>query len=143
MDIDKAVVQERLASMRMLLSDLKQVGEVTVELLERDRIIRHAVERIVTQLVDLSVSVNSHIAASKLGNVPATYRESFGTIAKAGVITPELAAELAPSAGLRNILTHEYVAVDVTILARSVPLVADVYRRYIVAVARYLASLGA
>jgi len=58
------------------------------------------------------------------------------------VITPELAAELAPSAGLRNILTNEYVTVDLNILARSLPIVADVYNRYVMDVARYLTLLA-
>lgn len=141
MGVDAGIVQERLKLMTTLLFDLDQVGEVTEERLERERLVRHAVERIVTQLVDLSVSINSHIVASTQSQVPTTYRESYAAVAKVGVITPELAAELAPSAGLRNILTHEYVTVDLAILARSVPLVADVYKRYVAAVARYLASL--
>ena len=58
------------------------------------------------------------------------------------MITPELAAELAPSAGLRNILTNEYVTVDLNILARSLPIVADVYNRYVMDVARYLTLLA-
>jgi uncharacterized protein YutE (UPF0331/DUF86 family) len=126
--------------MRVLLADLDQVGEVTAERLERERIVRHAVERIITQLVDLAVSINSHIVAATSGEAPATYRTSFGAIARVGVITSEMAGTLAPSAGLRNILTHEYVSVDLGILAHSVPVVADLYRRYVIEVARYLAS---
>lgn len=58
------------------------------------------------------------------------------------MISPELAAELAPSAGLRNILTHEYVAVDLKLVAGAVPLARSGYRRYVTETARFLASLG-
>jgi uncharacterized protein YutE (UPF0331/DUF86 family) len=140
MNIDVAIVQERLRLMRALLVDLDQIGEVTAERLNDERIVRHAIERIITQLVDLAVSINSHIAATMQGQAPATYRASFGAIADIGVISSELAAELAPSAGLRNILTHEYVTVDLAILARAVPAAAGLYKRYVTDVARYLAS---
>lgn len=138
MTIDAAVIQERLRLIRDLLADLDVVGGVTSERLQRDRIVRHAVERILTQLVDLAVSINSHIAAEKDGRAPATYRESFGAAARAGAISIELADELAPGAGLRNVLTHEYVAVDLALVARAVSLARDGFRRYVTEVARFL-----
>jgi uncharacterized protein YutE (UPF0331/DUF86 family) len=106
--------------------------------LETDRIVRHAVERIITQLVDLAVSVNSHISAAVAGEAPTTYRDSFSAAAKAGAISPELAAELSPSAGLRNILTHEYATIDIGLVAQAIPEAVGGYRRYITQVARFL-----
>jgi len=49
----------------------------------------------------------------------------------------ELAAELAPSVGLHNVLTHQYVALDPGVV-RSVPLALVSYRRYPAAVAAFL-----
>jgi uncharacterized protein YutE (UPF0331/DUF86 family) len=137
---DTAVVQERLRLMRDLLDDLGQVGEPSADDLARQRILRHAVERIITQLVDLAVSINSHLAAAEIGRGPATYRESFALAAQAGALPRELADRLAPSAGLRNILTHEYVAVDLTIVASSIPLMRAGYQEYIKAMARHVAG---
>lgn len=50
------------------------------------------------------------------------------------------AAELAPSAGLRNVLVHEYLAIDLRIVANSVPRARVTYGTYARAVARYLTS---
>lgn len=138
MTVDAAVVQERLRLISDLLADLDVIGEVTADRLRRDRIVRHAVERILTQVVDLAVSVNSHIAAASEGRAPGTYRESFAAAARAGAISPELADELAPSAGLRNVLTHEYVAIDLVLVARAVSLARTGFRRYVAEVARFL-----
>jgi uncharacterized protein YutE (UPF0331/DUF86 family) len=140
--LDAAIVQERLRHMRDLLADLDRIGDVAVERLTSDRIIRHAVERIITQLVDLAVSINSHVVAVVRGQVPSTYRESFGAAAQAGMISAELAAELAPSAGLRNILTHEYVGVDLVLVAQAVPVAHHAYQRYVSEVARFLLNVG-
>jgi uncharacterized protein YutE (UPF0331/DUF86 family) len=138
MTLDAGVVQERLRLLRDLLADLDHIGEVTTQRLNEDRIVRHAVERIITQLVDLSVSINSHVAAAVLGRAPTTYRESFDAAAEAGAIPASLAAELAPSAGLRNILTHEYVAVDLVLVAKALPIAHAAFGRYVVEVARFL-----
>jgi uncharacterized protein YutE (UPF0331/DUF86 family) len=101
---------------------------------------RYAVERILTQLVDLAVGINGHVSAVLVGRVPEGYRDSFALAATAGVISEDLAAELAPSAGLRNILTHEYATIDLTIVARSLPRALDGYRRYVGQMARYLST---
>ena len=98
----------------------------------------HATERILTQMVELAVSVNSHIAAAVLGRGPGSYRESFTDLARAGVITEQFAAQLAPSAGLRNILAHEYVAIDLQLVAAAIPAAISDYTAYVKAVATWL-----
>jgi uncharacterized protein YutE (UPF0331/DUF86 family) len=86
--------------MRDLLDDMDGIGEVDASRLEADRIVRHAVERIITQLVDLAVSVSSHISAAVAGEAPATYRDSFSAAAKAGAMM--LDTEPRTRAGVRT-----------------------------------------
>ncbi len=134
MTLDRDTLVLRLGLMSDLLGDLESIGGVDVALLRSDRITRHAVERILTQLVEFAVSINSHVAAS----VPGTYRESFIAAADAGFISAELAERLAPSAGLRNILTHEYVEVDLDLVAVAVQTATVDYRAYVGSVAQAL-----
>lgn len=137
-ELDADVVHARLRLMRELLDDLEEVGEVTPERLERERLTRRAVERILGQLVDLAVSVNGHAAAALLDRGPSDYRNSFRLAAEAGVVPEDLARDLAPSAGLRNVLIHEYTAIDLDRVAQSVPVYLAGYRRYVSEVARFL-----
>jgi uncharacterized protein YutE (UPF0331/DUF86 family) len=51
----------------------------------------------------------------------------------------DLAERLAPSVGLRNVLTHEYVEVDLALVVRGVELARQDYRAYVRAIA---ATLG-
>ena len=140
--LDPLSVQAKLALADRLLTDLDGVGAVDAERLERDRLLRHAVERILTQLVDLAVSVNSHLAAARLGAGPSSYRESFQLAAETGAVPAELAARLLASVGLRNVLVHEYAAVDLALVARAVELARTDYRSYVVSVARWLTDAG-
>jgi uncharacterized protein YutE (UPF0331/DUF86 family) len=118
------------------------VGGVSAEKLQRDRILRHAVERILTQLVDLAVSVNGHVVVATAGRHPSDYRESFTMVAEAGVLEGELAETLRRSVGLRNVLTHEYVRVDLDVVAAAVSTARADYRRYVAAVADFVSRHG-
>lgn len=137
-DFDAAVVQTRLRMMNDLLSDLADVGEVSAARLTQDRMLRHAVERILTQLVELAVSVNGHVAATQLGKSPADYRASFSLAATLGCVDADLAARLGSSVGLRNVLVHEYVDTDLAIVADAVGRAVVDYRDYVRGVSRWL-----
>lgn len=136
--LDAALVHAKLHAMRELLDDLDAAGPVDAARLTSDRMHRHAVERILTQLVELAAAVNGHLAVGRLGRGATTYRESFALAAEAGAVPPDLAQRLAPSAGLRNVLVHEYAQVDLALVARGVELARSDYRAYVREVARTL-----
>lgn len=131
----------RLAEMDRLLGDLERLGTVSVELLRSDRMVRHAVERILAAVVDLAAAVNSHVSAAAGGEMPADYQSSFATAAAAGALPAELAEALAPSAGLRTAIVHAYL--DLGRVAEAVPLAVRDYRAYVRAVAAWLGAQSA
>lgn len=136
--LDAGSVHAKLRIMRQLLDDLDGAGTIDRARLEHDRLLRYAVERILSQLVDMAVAINGHLAAVHLGMAPADYRESFELARRAGALDAALAARLAPSVGLRNILVHEYAAVDLGIVVRSVERARIEYREYVRSIARSL-----
>ncbi|MGV1007198.1 MAG: type VII toxin-antitoxin system HepT family RNase toxin [Dermatophilaceae bacterium] len=135
---DPHVVQTRLVLIGQLLGDLEQAGEVSAAALGDDRMLRHAIERVLSQIVELAVAVNSHVSATQLAQAPRDYRSSFDLMCAAGVIEHDLAKRLKPSVGLRNVLTHEYVEVDLTIVARAVGTARIDYGDYVRAVSSWL-----
>jgi uncharacterized protein YutE (UPF0331/DUF86 family) len=137
--LDEPVLQAKLGLIGQLVDDLDAVA-VTPERLKDDRMVRYAVERILVQLVDLAVSINGHVAAVRIGRGPADYRESFALAARARAITADLAGQLSPSVGLRNVLTHEYVEVDPAVVVGSSDQASAGYREYVRQVAPYLAG---
>jgi len=58
--------------------------------------------------VSAAIDVSSYLISQKGLERPATYREIFDILARAGLIAEELAAELSDLAGLRNVLVHVY-----------------------------------
>lgn len=133
-------VQRRLVAIRERLDELRQLGDVTLDRLEADWLVRAAAERVLTQLVELAAQINTHVVATSGKVPPAEYRESFVAAAALGVLSADLAAKIAPSAGLRNILVHQYLDVDLEIIAGSVGQALADYSAYVREVAAWLSN---
>lgn len=138
--VDVAIVERRLRLMRELLDDLRPYAEVTGARLATDRTAKHVVERVLSQLIELAAQVNAHLVAGLAGRAPATLRSSFLDVAALGVVPEELAVRLAPAAGLRNLLVHEYGDIDPEQVAAAVRKALDDLPAYVAAVARFLVT---
>lgn len=138
--LDPNRVHAKLAMMREILDELDELRGTTSEELTADRLTRAAIERFVSQLVDLAVDINAHVVAARLDRAASNYRETFRLASDAGAITRELADRLAPSAGMRNVIVHEYLELDLTRLADAIPVAADQYRQYVREIARYVTT---
>lgn len=132
--LDPETVLRRLRTMRRLLDQLALVRGSA----PNDYGSRLQVERILSALVDLAVAVNTHVAVVELGEAPHDMTDSFRTAREAGLLDSSLADELAPSVGLRNVLVHAYLDVDVDRMMAAVPRAADGYGRYVQQVATWL-----
>ena len=63
---------------------------------------------------------------------------SFRMAARVGLMEADLAAEIAQSVGMRNVIVHAYVDLDVDRMIASIPLAAEQYGRYVAQVARWV-----
>jgi uncharacterized protein YutE (UPF0331/DUF86 family) len=136
--LDWRAVQPKLRKIDELLGWLHQLGEFDEKRLQTDHVDALAVERILTLVVDLAFAVNSHAAAARLGRAPDTYAESFTLAAEIGLITTELGAALAPSAGTRNVLVHGYLEIDYAQVAAAIPLALRDYGEYVRQAAQWM-----
>jgi uncharacterized protein YutE (UPF0331/DUF86 family)/predicted nucleotidyltransferase len=132
--LDWRAMQPKLRAIDELLDQLV----VDERRLQAERITALAVERVLTLVVDLAFAVNGHVAAAVLGRAPDSYAESFALAAQSGMIEPDLAGALRPSAGTRNVLVHGYLEVDHRQVAAAIPLALRDYRTYVQQAARWL-----
>jgi len=102
---------------------------------------RKATERLLQELIEAAIDINIHIVAATGNPPPDDYYESFIKAGEFKILSPQLAEKLAPSAGLRNRLVHEYNGLDHTMVLRSVKMAQELYPHYIKEINDYIASL--
>lgn len=136
--VNQAIVQRRLEEMRELLDYLESRSEVKADELRENIELRLAVERALTRVVELASNINAHVVSVSGRVPPADYYSTFIDAGAVGLVPPELAERLAPSAGLRNVLVHEYASIDLGRVADSVAACVTDFGEYVRRVAEYL-----
>ncbi len=112
MTADVELVTRKLV---LIAGDLDALGTVAAK--PRDRFLESAgdqavAERLLERIIGRMIDVNYHLITESGLPPPSDYYTSFLLLAKLGVIDEAFARHLAPSAGLRNRLVHEYEMVD-------------------------------
>lgn len=93
--------------------------------------VERMLERIVMRAIDINEHLISELATSEERTSRLTYRDTFLMLADLGVYPGEFAARIANSAGLRNILVHDYNDVDHKIMHDSIRGCLQDYHRYL------------
>ena len=103
---------------------------VTREELELDFDTWLKVSRALELAAQCAVDLAMQIVARRGLGLPESYRETFGRLSSAGIITTEDATHLAAWAGLRNVLAHMYASIDVDRLFAALKEDKAVLRRF-------------
>jgi uncharacterized protein YutE (UPF0331/DUF86 family) len=118
--MNPAPLTRRLLALQDSLAELARPQAAVAAELVADRVLRAAVERWLQIAVEACVDVAYARIAAEGWTPPETARSAFVVLASHGVLAPELALRLGRAVGMRNILVHDYVDVDVERLAAIV-----------------------
>lgn len=111
---DRHLVEKRLGFVVDCVAEIRrlarpdQLGSDTVQLRFVERTLQIAIQAMLD--IALIVSAERHLGE------PNTNRELFAMLAKDGWLQPELVAICEKMAGFRNIIVHQYLAVDPAIV---------------------------
>ena len=141
-EIDAGLVRRKLATIVRSLDDLATVEALSLEEYRRDRLRQKGAERLLQETVEAAVDVNLHLLRAG-GHAAATdYYTSFTEAGRHELIPSSLANELAPAAGLRNRLVHEYDQIDDAIILAAIPKARRLFAAFVAAVEQPLANQG-
>jgi uncharacterized protein YutE (UPF0331/DUF86 family) len=132
------IVRRKLAHLDRYLGELEAHRRIGLEEYLAAAGPRRAVERLIQLIVETAIDINVHVATELEGQPPTDYRRSFSAAARLGLLPPDLAERLAPAAGLRNALVHDYADIDDARVHAAIPLVLDGFREYAHAVQAWL-----
>lgn len=137
--IDKAIIRRKLAVIIENLNALGPISGMTREEYIQDVYKRKATERLLQELIEAAIDINIHLIVQTGNIAPDDYYRSFIDAGRLKIIPIELAEKLAPSAGLRNRLVHEYDLIEHAIVLDAVQMAEKLYSEYVKQVEGFIA----
>jgi len=115
---DAELVAKKLARIETLLVELRTLGrpERIGTDVKEERFLAHTLQLATQSVLDIA----SHIVSDERLGEPESYRDLFDRLARGGWIAADLAQRLGRMAGFRNLLVHDYAALDLEILREVV-----------------------
>lgn len=110
--MDRAVIDQKLESLRRCLARIRSKQPFTPEQLASDFDLQDIVALNLTRAVQLAVDMAAHMVAALDLPAPSTMGESFDRLAQAQVIDASLARQLKSAVGFRNVAVHNYSNVN-------------------------------
>ncbi len=142
--VDRDVVRRKLARIVQALGRLRRERDLPLEAYLAQPDLQAVLERQLELVVGAAVDLNVHMLVQQGHATPADAFTSFLELARlTGAIDGELAAQLAPSTGLRNRLAHSYDEVDPALVYSGLKAALELYPRYVAAIEAFLERLEA
>ena len=105
-------IERRLDELSERLARLKPLRDKPRHEFDQDPYLRDIVERNLEIAAQCCIYISHRIISLEDARKPADYYEAILLMGELGVLPPDFARSLAPLAGFRNILVHEYLSVD-------------------------------
>lgn len=119
--LNKDFILRKVKLIQEDLGRLESFGEFVLNEATKDKMEYAATERLLERIITRAIDINKHLIANlgKGSESVKTYEETFLALAKLQVYDEKFAKQIAPSAGLRNILVHEYDEIEVSQVYQS------------------------
>jgi uncharacterized protein YutE (UPF0331/DUF86 family) len=140
--IEIEIIRRKLAIIIENLKALTPIMDMTREQYIEDLYKRKATERLLQELIEAAIDINTYILIQTSHSAPDDYYESFIRIGELKIISSDLAAKLAPSAGLRNRLVHEYNQLEHSMVLDAVRMAEELYSKYVKEVNDYISKIS-
>lgn len=109
--IDKLLVQRKLNQISKYLDELRPIAEGSKDDFVSSPV-HYEAERLIELIVGNAIDINFHFIKELGLSAPLRYKESFLEIGKGKILPLDLSKRISDSAGLRNLLVHNYDDVD-------------------------------
>ena len=139
MELEFSGIERRLDELNERLARLEALKDKTRLEFDADPYLRDIVERNLEVAAQCCIDISHRIISLEGAQKPRDFYEAITRMGELGVLPPDFARQLAPIAGFRNVLVHEYADINwdevfenlqhLDDLARFAQLVSDWLRR--------------
>ena len=140
MAVDTHFIRRKIKLIQEDLSELDHLAHYSFDEISKDRIKFLAVERLLEKVIMRAIDINQHVIAElgKGDEQVRGYEDTFYILSQFGIYGEEFAKQIAPSAGLRNRLVHEYNNTRQDIIYKSVSEAIEQYVKYCDSILKFI-----
>jgi len=140
MAIDTHFIRRKIKLIQEDLSELDDLAHYSVDEITKDHIKYLAVERLLEKIIMRAIDINQHMIAElgKGDEQVRGYEDTFYILSQLGIYSEEFARQIAPSAGLRNRLVHEYNDTRQKIIYKSIGEAIGQYVKYCDSILKFI-----
>ncbi len=114
--VDKVLVLKKLAALDEYRQQLSEFESLTVAGYRGDWKVQRIVERTLQMMIELCADIAGHLIADNGLRPPATYADTFRVLGESAILNAQLTAVMEKMAKFRNVVVHQYEAVDADIV---------------------------
>lgn len=118
--VDRDVVARRILALNEAVAHLRRSGAGDEARLQSEALLRAATERWMQVAIEACIDLAFHVIADRGLPAPPSARAAFRLLAAEGLIDAPLGERLGDAVSIRNVLVHDYVGVNLGMLARAV-----------------------
>jgi uncharacterized protein YutE (UPF0331/DUF86 family) len=122
---DRQTVDIRLRSLRLYLGYLRQIQDFGFDRVSKDPFLEAALCRYLHLAIECVLDIGESLIAGRGWVRPETNRDVFIRLSEKKVLPKQFAATFSGVAGLRNILVHDYLKVDLALLFKNLARLTD------------------
>lgn len=139
--IDRASVCRRLHTLERYTAELEHLAaSLTRERFDAELSTQWTVEHGLQLAIECVLDIGSHLVVAEQMGVPDSYREVIELLGRRDILPADFVRRAAGMPGFRNILVHDYLAVDLAIVWRMLQEGPAQFREFIRHVARFVKS---
>ncbi|MFP3953418.1 MAG: type VII toxin-antitoxin system HepT family RNase toxin [Candidatus Acetothermia bacterium] len=105
-------IDRRLERLNECLSKLEPLTDKSLEEIKEDPYLEDVIERNLEVAAQSCIDISNRIISLEGFKKPADYYQAIEILGENQIIPGDFAAKLAPIAGFRNLLVHQYLDVD-------------------------------
>jgi uncharacterized protein YutE (UPF0331/DUF86 family) len=110
--VDEVVLAKKLAAIRDAVARIRDVLPSSADAFRENRTAREIVILNLFIALQEAIALATHWLADEGWDVPQSYGDAFSALADRHILSPDLAHRLRAASGLRNLIAHQYGAVD-------------------------------
>jgi uncharacterized protein YutE (UPF0331/DUF86 family) len=136
------IVKKKLLSMQELLEILKIALETYLQKEGTEKkLMLYAAEKKAEEIIELGSTINREILTQVYEHSSSDYYSSYSDLEKLKIFSEDFLKKLAPKAGFRNRLVHDYLGIKDSIALKTMEDMMKVYPEYIRGILMFLEGI--